>query len=104
MPARGGLAPRLPFASGMSLDSQEMTFSPGASRSGFIRPSPVGPFDEKYDTPYTCGISRCVEPTVIASSALPGSLMVSERPADDAPSSLLTKPNPELPAATTTTT
>src|SRR3954466_3953556 len=81
-----------------------MIFSPGATRSGFGRPSPVGPFDEKYDTPYTCGISRCVEPTVIASSALPGSLMVSERPADDAPSSLLTKPNPELPAATTTTT
>ena len=38
-------------ASGIWLDSHEITFSPGATRSGLIRPSPVGPFDEKYDTP-----------------------------------------------------
>src|SRR6516165_10095586 len=55
----------------------ERIFSPGATTSGFILPSPVGPFEEKYDTPYTCGISRCVDPTVMASSALPGSLIVT---------------------------
>src|SRR4029453_5446238 len=50
--------------------------SPGATRSGLGRPSPVGPLEEKYDTPYVCGMSRCVEPTVIASSALPASLIL----------------------------
>src|SRR6266542_3570071 len=54
--------------------------SPGATRSGFNRPSPVGPLEEKYDTPYVCGASRCVAPTVMASSALPGSLMVFDKP------------------------
>jgi len=29
----------------------EMIFSPGATRSGFDRPSPVGPRLEKYETP-----------------------------------------------------
>ena len=29
----------------------EMIFSPGATTSGLGRPSPVGPLDEKYDTP-----------------------------------------------------
>ena len=38
-------------ASGIWLDSHEIIFSPGATRSGLMRPSPVGPFDEKYDTP-----------------------------------------------------
>src|SRR5688572_19610318 len=32
-------------------DLHDRIFSPGASRSGFMRPSPVGPFDEKYETP-----------------------------------------------------
>ena len=31
--------------------AQETMRSPGASRSGFNLPSPVGPRDEKYDTP-----------------------------------------------------
>ena len=31
--------------------AHERIFSPGATRSGLSRPSPVGPFDEKYDTP-----------------------------------------------------
>ena len=31
--------------------AHEMIFSPGATRSGFRRPSPVGPLEEKYETP-----------------------------------------------------
>src|SRR5207342_798655 len=52
-------------------DAHDVIRSPGATRSGFKRPSPVGPFDEKNDTPYVYGLSRCVAPTVTASSALP---------------------------------
>ena len=36
-----------------------------------------------------CGISRCVEPTVIASSALPGSLIVRSIPAEMVPRKVL---------------
>ena len=43
--AAGELAARRPA------DLQEMIFSPGATRSGLRRPSPVGPLDEKYETP-----------------------------------------------------
>src|SRR5262245_25243721 len=78
--------------------------SPGATRSGLSRPSPVGPFDEKYETPYVCGASRCVDPTVIASAELPGSLMVFDRPTIVVRCCALTFPYPVLPAATTTTT
>src|SRR5512140_3028961 len=69
--------------------AHETIFSPGATRSGLARPSPVGPFDEKYETPYTCGLSRWVEPTVTARSALPASLMVSPRPAGTVPRAAL---------------
>ena len=31
--------------------AHETIFSPGATTSGLSRPSPVGPFDEKYETP-----------------------------------------------------
>jgi hypothetical protein len=31
--------------------AQEVMRSPGATRSGLSRPSPVGPLEEKYDTP-----------------------------------------------------
>jgi hypothetical protein len=31
--------------------AQEVIRSPGATRSGLSRPSPVGPLEEKYDTP-----------------------------------------------------
>jgi hypothetical protein len=48
-----------------------ITRSPGATRSGLRRPSPVGPLEEKYETPVRCG-SHDVEPTVTARSALPG--------------------------------
>ena len=56
-----------------------MMRSPGATRSGLIRPSPVGPLEEKYETPVECG-EFDVEPTVIASAAFPGSLIVMSRP------------------------
>ena len=49
--------------------------SPGATQSGFIRPSAVGPRDEKDDVPNVCGCSLCTEPTAIASSRLAGSPM-----------------------------
>ena len=32
-------------------EAHEMIRSPGASTSGLRRPSPVGPLEEKYDTP-----------------------------------------------------
>ena len=54
----------------------EVIRSPGATRSGLRRPSPVGPREEKYEIPKVCGESRWVEPTVMARSALPGSLIV----------------------------
>src|ERR1035437_1218879 len=54
---------------------QEITFSPGATRSGFCRPSPVGPLEEKYEIPYIWGSVLCVEPTAMASSALAGSVI-----------------------------
>ncbi len=57
----------------------EMTRSPGATRSGFIRPSPVGPLDEKNETPVVCGDDE-VAPTVMARAALPGSLIVIAKP------------------------
>ena len=41
-----------------------------------MRPSPVGPRLEKYQTPYECGLKRWVAPTVITPSALPGSVML----------------------------
>src|SRR5262245_7969547 len=89
----------------MSFDVHETIFSPGATRSGFIRPSPVGPLEEKYETPYTCGMSRCVEPTVIARSAFPGSLIESSMPAATVPrNAVACHPYPVLPAATTTAT
>src|SRR5262245_35594250 len=78
--------------------------SPGATRSGFRRPSAVGPFDEKKDTPYVYGASRCVDPTVIASAALPGSFISSARALSLRPVRAATSPKPELPAAVTTTT
>src|SRR2546423_12480397 len=84
--------------------AHDKIFSPGARMSGFMRPSPVGPFDEKYETPYVCGASRCVAPTVIASSALPGSLMVLERPTLVGRTAAATVPKPVFPAAATTTT
>ena len=31
--------------------AHDRIFSPGATTSGLSRPSPVGPFDEKYETP-----------------------------------------------------
>jgi len=31
--------------------AHERIFSPGARMSGLKRPSPVGPFEEKYETP-----------------------------------------------------
>src|ERR1044071_10383216 len=85
-------------------EAHDVIRSPGATRSGFKRPSPVGPFDEKNDTPYVCGESRCVEPTVIASAAFPGSLIVFDRPTIVLRCEALTLPYPVLPAATTTTT
>ncbi|SHX77641.1 Uncharacterised protein [Mycobacteroides abscessus subsp. abscessus] len=54
--------------------------SPGATRSGFFRPSKVGPFDESYVTPLVCGRERCVDPTVMALAAFPGSVMVDSWP------------------------
>ena len=42
---------RLELFASRCAESHEMIFSPGASRSGFMRPSPVGPLEEKYDTP-----------------------------------------------------
>jgi hypothetical protein len=60
--------------------AQDVMRSPGATRSGLRRPSPVGPFDEKYETPYVCGMYRWVDPTVIANCALPGSLIVIVSP------------------------
>ncbi len=42
-----------------------MIFSPGATRSGFSRPSPVGPFEEKYEIPKECGADLCAEPTAM---------------------------------------
>ncbi len=81
-----------------------MTRSPGATRSGFIRPSPVGPFEEKYETPEVCG-EHDVDPTVRASAALPGSLMVMSKPSRmGRPAGSRAYPNPVLPAAMTTTT
>ena len=52
-----------------------------------------------------CGESRCVAPTVMASSAFPGSLIVRPMPAATVPRNAdCAKPYPVLPAATTTTT
>ena len=52
-----------------------------------------------------CGAVRCVEPTVIASSALPGSLIVRSSPAATAPlRKSWFQPYPVFPDATTTTT
>ncbi len=56
--------------------------------------------------PKVCGDSGWVEPTVMASSALPGSAMDWERPirfSDAAPSGL-SRMDPSFPAETTTTT
>jgi hypothetical protein len=50
------------------------------------------------------GMSRCVDPTVMARSALPGSLIVTGNPVCIWPPIAPTDPNPVLPAATTTTT
>ena len=44
-----------PFAA-----AHDTIFSPGATRSGFNRPSPVGPFDEKYETPSRAACRGCV--------------------------------------------
>src|ERR1700709_363113 len=81
-----------------------ITRSPGATMSGFIRPSPVGPLDEKYEIPVECGDDD-VEPTVRASAALPGCLIVISNPTR---MSWFARspayPYPVLPAATTTTT
>src|SRR3954447_18776673 len=60
--------------------AHEVMRSPGATRSGLRRPSPVGPLEEKYETPYACGAVRWVDPTVMANSELPGSLMVIPKP------------------------
>ena len=62
--------------------------------------------DEKNETPYWCGESRWVAPTVIASSALPGSLIVTSSPAAVvlSPEKSWFQPYPVLPADTTTTT
>src|SRR5690625_7264061 len=69
----------------------EMSCSPGATTSGFGRPSRVGPTAEKNDTPWLAGVLLCAEPTVRAISALPGSVMPPRYV-------------PVLPAATTTST
>lgn len=50
------------------------------------------------------GLSRCVEPTVMAISALPGSLIVSDNPVLVSPSRDFSSPYPVFPAAMTTTT
>src|SRR4029078_6273732 len=110
VPLSSTYAPTTPSPTGSFIfatfdrDAQDVMRSPGATRSGFRRPCPVGPFDEKNDTPYVCGESRCVEPTVIANAALPGSLIVFDRPTIVLRCEALTLPYPVLPAATTTTT
>src|SRR3954468_15566199 len=60
----------------------EQIHSPGATTSGFGRPSRVGPLDEVQETPKTWGASRCVEPTVMQEAAWPGSVTEARTPTD----------------------
>ena len=53
----------------------EAIHSPGATTSGFIRPSRVGPLPEVQVTPKACGASRCVDPTAMHSWAWAGSVI-----------------------------
>ncbi|SHT45289.1 Uncharacterised protein [Mycobacteroides abscessus subsp. abscessus] len=45
-------------ASAICPAAAEVMRSPGATRSGLVRPSKVGPFDESYVTPLVCGRER----------------------------------------------
>src|SRR4029453_16538009 len=56
-------------------EAAEAIHSPGATTSGFIRPSRVGPLLEVQVTPKACGASRCVDPTAMQSSAWAGSVI-----------------------------
>src|SRR4029077_1517406 len=81
----------------------EAIHSPGATTSGFIRPSRVGPLPEVQVTPKAWGASRCVDPTATQSRAWAGSgidPMMAEVLAES-PRVVLA---PYLPADTTTTT
>ena len=53
----------------------EAIHSPGATTSGFIRPSSVGPLPEVQVTPKAWGASRCVDPTAMQSWACAGSVI-----------------------------
>ena len=81
----------------------EQIHSPGATTSGFGRPSRVGPFDDVHDTPKTCGASRCVEPTVMQVAAWPGSVIDARTPTDCL-DDWAERVWPLLPAEMTTTT
>ena len=80
----------------------DVIHSPGATTSGFIRPSSVGPLPDVQDTPKACGASRCVEPTAMHSSACAGSVMDPSMAIGLAES--IDCPPPPFPADTTTTT
>src|SRR3954452_7306084 len=79
----------------------DVIHSPGATTSGFRRPSRVGPLLEVQVMPKACGASRCVDPTAMQFSACAGS--VTERRAANG-CGASGSPAPELPADTTTTT
>ena len=49
LPGDGGALPGKALVS--ALPAAQVIRSPGATRSGLSRPSPVGPLEEKYDTP-----------------------------------------------------
>ena len=53
----------------------EAIHSPGATTSGFIRPSRVGPLPEVQVTPKAWGASRWVDPTAMQSRAWAGSVI-----------------------------
>src|SRR5689334_14322231 len=64
-----------PACAASSPHAAEAIHSPGATTSGFIRPSRVGPLPEVQVTPKVCGASRWVEPTAMQSSAWAGSVI-----------------------------